>query len=682
MKKYTKDEVLKNIESVLKNDLTDINAKQHLETVKMIVSDFSTDFEIYYLEKLGETLEKYIKSITDLAATPENIADANKILDETLFSIIQDEIKNSKVNNLFYEFEEKLKAANKQCKDAEKKIMYFYVDFAGDLRNIDNQIGLLSSIFEKIKNETDKNHDSRFKTISKKNTNIRNKVKNLKKDLIDEYNLRVDFINSFIKDQSLESDVINFGINEKLERIEYKSIENNSVNYEKVNSELVIKYYEFLMTKFSKLDSKEQLDIMTKLYILFELCGNINSSSTKDELEYVEARIKIIEELLKKNNFVLPSEFKSELEQVKNKINSLNNRTFDNDLDDSVCDINEIESRIKKINSKCKSVLFRGSLNKYQEELAELKVELDKLKRANKIENSKYESLVGEINHLMLDMELTISDDFEEKYDENTNKEEFIEKEIDKLSVSIDWLNEQLEKNKDKRVIKNLKLKSVVKIRIKKYMKLLENLHGKLNTYKDSSDINEEKYNTLLGKITSLEDKLKSISGGYKRRFPLKVISVREPKKKITRNKKIILYAVGITSFALLKPVLLPAIMYGNSILYHKIPILKTCLKALNDIILNLTPVSIEASMLAPTLLRGIAATVLGTGGVVMAGLATYSIVSTLVKDVKKLKDKIDMYELKYKISHSKPVNYVKQKTRDVKKIINGKTRSYAGGSL
>ena len=432
--------------------------------------------------------------------------------------------------------------------------------------------------------------------------------------------------------------------------------------------------------------ARDRLDISAKIFELLSMkidIDGLDASKRTDntKLKNIAARIDFIEVLLQQRGLtvdeILNDEDVSTYNEIKNTVNSKLGREespVDNpfvepiDIDDEVTSsVAEIEARIAEIEESYISALFKHNLSNFEEELRVLMAVITRLSWEGKIPDSKKTALLGRIDAISDDIELMQKKYLLYDYEKSTNKVQFLEDIISKLEMNVKHLEKLLARYEGKRVILNVKIKALINSKIKKSKRMLSFLTNKLAS--DQENIPSDTRSDISQRKTDAEGRLKAVNQEYVKKCPLKVIKRKSAKSLYSNRKKMILYAVGVSTLALLLiPVILPSTIYGLNLLAFKVPLFKPILKLISKVLGAFTPIRFggDIATVKAALLKGIALTGGGTAAIV-----------TLVKGAQGLFERFRTSELRFKMSdkYKKIKDNVKDKAfylkEDVKDFVH-----------
>ena len=611
----------------LNNISDDVNwCKELLSLIQEEGYSISNELE----SQISNALDTYDNEVSD----PLNVSDAKISLNTKLHELAVD------VAIEFFNFD--FERAEQMCRQIEESLIGYDKNWFNNIGETNIIESKLYTQYRKIESFTNGEHNDKFVQLKEKYDGHKKRVATIKIDLANEYNNRVEFIN-----RAIANGILNV---EPFSKIDVNNIKYNTQYsyFKSFNNSNVDDVYTRLMNINAALyTDKKIVDLYAKVESLIEWRKRHTGDLSKDDKDYMKSRVAIINKLLKDNSHSFTEEIKNQYDAIATEAATFNqHQDNENNDNETELDVASIEKRIKQIENKYISTLYKSNLESFADELASLKEKVEKLFSDGKIDSNKKDSLTSRIDKLISDIEQLIIDNLFSSYDESDNKSESLDKIFTKLEVEISALEQLLEKYKNKKVILRSKIKTIIKRRIKKSKKMLEFLDEKLETEKNNNSITEEYYNEKKTKKEELDSRLNEVSSKYKAKCPLKVIRRKSAKNWFKKHKKWPLYVAGIASLALLfQPVLLPVIIYENTILAHGLTFLKPMLTGINGFISNFTSGKIvyDSAGVLVSLLQSIA----------ICGVNA-TIARELIKDVKRVAEKGKNSELVRKLKMKK----------------------------
>ena len=580
--------------------------------------------------QISNALDTYDNEVSD----PLNVSDAKISLNTKLHELA--------VNVAIELFNSDFVRAEQMCSQIEESLIGYDKNWFNNIGEINIIESKLYTQYRKIESFTNGEHNDKFVQLKEKYDRHKKRVATIKIDLANEYNIRVEFINRAIANGILnvepfsKIDVVNIKYNTQYSY--FKSFNNSNVDDV---------YTRLMNINVALYTDKKIVDLYAKVESLIEWRKRHTRDLSEDDKDYMKSRVAIINKLLEDNSHSFTGEIKNKYDAIATEVATFNqNQDNENNDNETELDVASIEERMKQIENKYISTLYKSDLESFADELASLKEKVEKLFSAGKIDFNKKDSLTSKIDKLISDIEQLILDDLFSSYDESDNKSKSLDDIFKKLEVEISVLEQLLEKYKNKKVILRSKIKTIIKRRIKKSKKILEFLDEKLEIEKNNKSITEEYYNAKKTKKEELDRRLNDVSSKYKTKCPLKVIRRKSAKNWFKKHKKWPLYVAGIASLALLfQPVILPVIIYENTILAHGLPFLKPILTGINGFISNFTSGKIvyDSAGVLVSLLQSIA----------ICGVNA-TIACQLIKDVKRVTEKGKNSELVRKLKMKK----------------------------
>lgn len=605
----------------LNNISDDVNwCKELLSLIQEEGYSISDELE----SQISNALDTYDNEVSD----PSNVSDAKISLNTKLHELA--------VNVAIEFFNSDFERAEQMCSQIEESLIGYDNNWFNNIGETNIIESKLYTQYRKIESFTNGEHNDIFVQLREKYNRHKKRVATIKIDLANEYNTRVEFINRAIANGALNV--------EPFSKIDVSNIRYNTQYsyFKKFNNSNVDDVYTQIMSINTFYTDKKIVDLYAKVESLIEWRKRHTRDLSEDDKDYMKSRVAIINKLLEDNSHSFTGERKNQYDAIATEVATFN-QNQDNETE---LDVASIEKRIKQIENKYISTLYKSNLESFADELASLKEKVEKLFSDGKIDFNKKDSLTSKIDKLISDIEQLIIDNLFSSYDESDNKSKSLDDIFKKLEVEISVLEQLLEKYKNKKIILRSKIKTIIKRRIKKSKKMLEFLDEKLETEKNNNNITEEYYNEKKTKKEELDRRLNDVSSKYKAKCPLKVIRRKSAKNWFKKHKKWPLYVAGIASLALLfQPVILPVIIYENTILAHGLPFLKPILTGINGFISNFTSGKIvyDSAGVLVSLLQSIA----------ICGV-NVTIARQLIKDVKRVTEKGKNSELVRKLKMKK----------------------------
>lgn len=555
-----------------------------------------------------------------------------------------------------------------------------------------------------------------YTDIKKRLEELKERLKEIKRDQIAKYNVKVIATNELIRKTKEEmgqedlSDEIKADL-DKLYELEQSGeviVQWNSNNYLKLDYQK-LKETLLLIIKirtgkgYGQDDFVEQVDLESDMkYIeekLVQIESEIKEEMTKEEihniseeLSDVERKITEFEVKLADNKDKISEEeynnYVNRIEAARKKIEELRNKLVEQvpELYDAFSleyknlerDIGTLNFFVNALFGKITNdalAVYEKILNCYESRLNELRDKVEEAKEEGKIDENQYARLQEKLNSLenkLAEIRKNVKDPEIVAAIEKMDLFSFFNGQIDGIETAISKLTDEIAALdapiKDRKVRKAIDKKFV---QIEQEIKDVENFMDK------DKDKDPEKYEQAKDRINGLKEKLDKLGKDYRKKCPLHVRVVKSAKQFYKKHKKACLVAAGLAAVALVHatvgPVIIPAIMHGNLMIGYKVPALRGFIQFVNNILGGMinakaannlwtlaNGVVINPATASTSLLKGLAISGLGSAAL-LAPLTAGVVVS-----IKKL-----MSKMKTSKSHETPSLTDKSKKRKISELID-----------
>ena len=664
--RYDREETLRLLKNIPDSQ---IGAKDKVYEFLRLTVDMPMPLTKSYLDTIGQAItscySKFFSDDSGSSPLSEEIEEATNVFIDVMDKVIDSYKKQKEIEDTIGNFNSQLEQANIIVDNINDMVLKCSNDFirSGTLIKLGDSFESINGLFRMIKKKTEIEHNDRFKELKRKKRIYGIRVLKLKRDIVNEYNIRVHYINSMLaKSESFRK--VRDGLPE-LQEINTNNLKSNSNLSLLIDEDTVNKYYDLLMQVFenegiNELDSFSKVDATAKLCSLLDAKEKLSGDLKKKDLDDIKSRVMFVEELFRRYSLPLGDEYKTDLEYIKNTVDeklrilksssvvrdnasSNNNSGNNNNNNGDIVLVNEITLQIKEIQDRYISVLFKHNLGDFEEELVELREKINRSFIDRKISVDTKNSLILRVDELSSDIEWLSERYLLFDYKKSDDKEQFLENILSKLDVNVRSLEMILRRYDGKKVILNPKIKAIMKSRIKKSKRMLKFLNKKLE--KDKSIVSEDKHSEMVTKKENLQSRLNDVSTKYEdKSSPLRVISKKVANRLYNNQRKELLHGIGLATLSLLfLPVILPAISYGFNLLAFKSPVLKPVIKGIGKLIGACTPFSFggDVAGVKLALLKGLT---LSGGGIIA--------IRALIKEIKYFFDKFKESELKQKLSN------------------------------
>ena len=593
-----------------------------------------------------------------------------------------------------------------------------------DLMLLDEEAKLLIADIDSFKEQISVEDLSMTpKEIENNIKNLKNRLKDLKIHQIDKYNSKVEATNKKIAELKAMTD-LDPEIAALISELSELSLCDQKIAAYKDTKYLTKIDYHMLIDMNKKIsDIENRLGISRKA-----------PSSLEDDIRHIEQEIVRIESEINDN---LSSEIQENLKQdilvvadnincfrirLENNKENISEEQYNNYLDR----INDAEANLADLNSKLN--LARNNVpSKTNDEINEYKEYLNKINEVSlKVDNTNHliDALYGKVvedalsvfetdlNNCTLTLD-TLEQEIEEKHEsgllddvqynnltekitevrekitlaQNKLKEPNMVKDVDVfafLNGQIDGIEQALDALEQQIAALDKPIKKDQRKQIDLIITKLENeikiISNELELHKEDD---EEKYNATKERLENTKKRLDEISKQYRKKCPFLVKTVKTAKDFYKKHKKLVLIAAGLAAIAIVHatigPIIIPAIMHGNLLMGASTPALRGVLgKAINAKVVNgfwelASGVRLSPYCASASLLKGLA----------ISGLGTAAIVTPLVLAIRELIKKMNLAELKEKISKGKEKiqetkDKVKTKIKETKEKTTEKVKEKA----
>lgn len=699
------EEELKELENIHDKDEETINKIKSLQE-KIEANNATINSQNVAIEKLKSLLEEEIKKeIEKFNITSVRIESHLQMVKTTL--MLENNIEETNVRTI-------LTGLTEEIKIFESK-----------------SVAIINEIneFRELTQRDDFNMTA--KEIKAKVKGFKTKLKELKIEQVTKYNLRVEYVNSIIKEykSTVKEDSELYSLVCQLEEVslctatvtEWRHTSYlTQIDYKKiVEVTKIIKLIEEKRETRTSLDGfrgrfenvrnhlndldvqiNEDMHYATIIYAngMLDRMANILLSigqdleSEKNELSDEEYReyTETYRELMQ-TYFALRKRL-TDVEKNVNKEEVMDYNNLSNKLNVIETEVNDFEFTVSSLFGNVLSSSYEVLMNKYsllEEKIASFKKLLDKEMNASLEERlldvNQFENLEKRLNvvkntlsntgNKLKDPKMFNIEKANDVYDFLNGSIEGVEKTLEGLEITLGHLDKPI---KDRETRKNLDMI------FKELEAEIKRLEKQLEIYKDKDEEeSEDKYKATKERLNNAKKRMNALGKQYRRKCPLLVRAVKSAKHFFKKYKKVLLIIAGLVAFAMVAhSVIIPAIMHGNIMTAYFSPVLRGPIKTINNLLGGLigatkSPFGVW-TLANGAVLNPATATASLLKGLAISGIGSAALVAPLIVAIKKLIEKINMAELKQKLMEGKDnvVNGAKNVGTKIKdgthKVVNG----------
>ena len=701
--------------------------------------------EIKRLEKLLESVKDEEKTqnveiveqitIDEIIVEKENVTKKKEEAEKKLTDILKLEVeKFSKTSVKIEKHLQSIKASlTLELKVEETNVSESLVSLTSEIAEFEQFSIQLSEEIAEFRREVESDEIKlSSKEIKKKTKEFKDKLRDLKREQVVKYNRRIDLVNKMILQFKSELD-LDEELMKRIQGIELLSLCSITINDWRQNSYLSLLNYAKLIEVSLQLEelgkkieeNKQRDSILFWDFILDDLRDKINDLEVRlsfdlddedmlkaySDLEIISTSLVAFETELEKFKETITKEEYEKYHNIyvgllksymslQNRLKVMNKDVVrtkvveeTSEYDKLSCDLVNLEGFVLNYCFRVDSLyglVFSSALNIFEAELYSLEDKMNiiqnKIEIARKdglLDDNQYQNLTDRINRMgesLKDTSLRLKDP---KMFGIVGADifAFLNGNIDGLELAVENLAKQLDALEapvtDKKMRKNIDaIFKKIEVEIKEIEKHFETC----------KELDEEKCQSLQERLDNLKKKVDTLGKGYRRKCPLRVKSVKSAKHFFKKYKKPLLITAGLVSFAMLAhSVIIPAIMHGNIMVASFSPALRGPIKAFNNLLGGLigatkdgqgfwylaNGVRLNSTVASSSLLKGLA----------ISGIGNAALVAPVIVAVKKLIEKMNMAELKQKLSDGKEKlleNAKKKAPKAYEKVKHGKEKTVA----
>lgn len=640
----------------IEEDLTDLNS-QIDEKIEIIQSNDKTlkeKLEAFEdLRAIPNQINEYSSKIRDIISKKDDVYEIEKVFEieenlngkisELTNKLYNNNLMNDSVNTIINDYLTKLRKAEIHA----NKLIHSFARGISQFKNISDELNELVTEYDNLKTQSNEiksiidKYSTNFYTISSSEletriTNLRFKIREIKKQQVTQYNNMVTVLNNRIAAlknnlNGLPEELIS-KINELPNSFDLCNIEIRQYNQTNYLDSLDYSGLRKLLMLTSKLEEQKQ-GLQPQMPDLDgQNDGNSGDTSENDQEQTVTPFEELNAELENIRNdletkLALGPLTEGELKEFENRIASFENKLASHNLSQE--DYEKLIAKLNEIKGNLPQKLNNGEnlgFKEYDDQANDLKERLNKFNNeqldpalaAKEITEKELENLTKQLTEIEKDV-----NNLKETIENNKNS--LSEEQYNNLSKKISTLTDEISKTKEK--LKNHqqlqkegffdKLDGTLKgledgitafeqeiakandpipkeqrSKLEQMQKKLEDeiikIEEEIEKHKDED---KEKYQSSIDRLNKCKERLEEAKNKYRSKCPFLVKATRKATEFYKKHKKAILIVGGLVAIALTLVAghfCIPYIMQGNILIANKIAALRPLLLGMNNGLGNL----------------------------------------------------------------------------------------------